>query len=234
MASAFLILPPNKVTRRDGTVVKVDTSTDLRTELKGMMHVFKDWRLLALIPVFFASSYFYAYLGALNTSVFDSPTRALNATLGGIGEIVGSVLIGWCVYDVKGLRRRNRGFMGLAVVAGITTTLWAVGLAWQVKFGRDYKASHGGYINYHDADYKGKGALFFFCTSPSSGRSGLPCTNFEKTTFGMLAIKRLSTGQPARSPTIRSQLLASPECSKRCKVLGPPARMAWTRDSRHS
>ena len=151
------------VTRRDGSVVKVDSSSHLRDELKGMLVVLKDWRLLALCPVFFASNWYYAYLGALNASVFDGPTRALNATLGGVGEIVGSLLIGWCVYDVKWLRRRNRGFLGLFVVAGMTNAVWAACIAWQVKFGRDYKTAHEGLINYHDANYKAKAALFFFC-----------------------------------------------------------------------
>ena len=47
----------------------------------------------ALTPMFFASNYFYAYQGAVNTAVFDGPTRALNATLEGAGAIVGAVLV---------------------------------------------------------------------------------------------------------------------------------------------
>ena len=149
--------------RADGSVVKLNTSTKVDDELLEMLRVLKDWRLVALIPMFFASNYYYSYFGALNQSVFDGPTRALNATLGGAGEIIGSILIGYCVFDAKFLRRRQRGFLGLAVVFIVIIIVWSVGLSWQVTFERDYKATRGRSLNYRDANYKGKGALFFFC-----------------------------------------------------------------------
>ena len=46
VASSFLILPPNKVVRGDGTVVKVDVSSKLNTELLGLVKLLKDWRML--------------------------------------------------------------------------------------------------------------------------------------------------------------------------------------------
>lgn len=131
-----------------------------------MFRLLKDWRLLALLPMFFASNYFYAYQGSVNATVFDGPTRALNATLEGAGAIVGALMIGFLVLDGKRLSRRNRGYLGLGVVTVLTIIVWAVGLSWQVTFKRDYKDVHGGrFLNYHDSNYKGKGALYFFCTS---------------------------------------------------------------------
>lgn len=128
-----------------------------------MFRLLKDWRLLALLPMFFASNYFYAYQGSVNATVFDGPTRALNATLEGAGAIVGALLIGYLVLDNKYIHRRHRGYLGLAVVTTLTIIVWAVGLGWQVTFKRDYVAVHGQHINYKDANYKGKGALYFFC-----------------------------------------------------------------------
>jgi len=163
VASAFLVLPPNRVIRSDGTLVKLQAHSSIRTELVAMVHLLKDWRMLALVPMFFASNYFYAYQGSVNATVFDGPTRALNATLEGAGAIVGALFIGFCVLDVKGLRRRTRGYLGLGVVTVITIIVWAVSLSWQVTFKRDYVSRHNGqYINYHDSNYKGKGALYFF------------------------------------------------------------------------
>lgn len=130
--------------------------------------------------MFFASNYFYAYQGAINAAKFDGPTRALNGTLEAAGAIIGALIIGF-VLDIKYLGRRNRGFLGLAVVSTLTIITWsvhfllilerltelnsrAVGLSWQVGFTRaDAKPSN--LINYHHADYRGKGALFFFCRS---------------------------------------------------------------------
>jgi len=161
VASSFLILPPNKVVRADGTLVKLQAASSLRDELKGMLSLFTNWRMLVLLPMFFASNYFYAYQNDLNAIKFDGPTRALNGTLEAAGAIIGALLIGTFVLDGKWLGRRNRGYLGLAVVTSMTITIWAIGLSWQTTFTReDAKASK--LINYHDSNYKGKGALFFF------------------------------------------------------------------------
>lgn len=144
--------------------MKLDTSTKVRQELVGMLRLLKDWRVLALLPMFFASNYYYAYLGSLNTTVFDSSTRALNGALEGAGSIIGALAIGFFVLDAKWLPRRHRGYLGLAVLSALTIIVWSVSLAWQVTFTRDYKLDHGGHwINYRDSNYKGKGALYFFC-----------------------------------------------------------------------
>jgi hypothetical protein len=74
--------------------------------------------------MFFASNYFYAYQGALNAARFDGPTRALNGTLEAAGAIIGALIIGYLVLDVKGLGRRNRGYFGLAVVTSMTIIVW--------------------------------------------------------------------------------------------------------------
>lgn len=118
--------------------------------------------MLALLPMFFASNYFYAYQASVNATVFDGPTRALNATLEGAGAIVGALFIGFFVLDGKFLHRRARGYLGLAVVIVLTIIVWAVGLSWQVTFERDYVTTHGQFLSYHDSNYAGKGALYFF------------------------------------------------------------------------
>ncbi|KAF7797705.1 hypothetical protein EIP86_011057 [Pleurotus ostreatoroseus] len=162
VSSAF-VLPPNLVTRSDGTIVKLDTSTKVHSELAEMLRLLKDWRVISLLPMFFASNYYYAYLGSVNATVFDSATRALNGALEGVGSIIGALAIGFFVLDAKWLPRRRRGYLGLTVLAVMTIVIWSVSLVWQLTFTRHYKQEHGGHwINYHDADYKGKGALYFF------------------------------------------------------------------------
>ncbi|OBZ77670.1 UNC93-like protein 2 [Grifola frondosa] len=143
IASAFLVLPPNRVIRADGTIVKLEAASAPHEEIIGMWNLLKDWRMIALLPMFFASNYFYAYQGAVNAGRFDGPTRALNGALEGAGAIIGAVLIGYLVLDTKFLHRRARGYFGLAVVAVMD----------------DIKAN---LINYKDKAYRGKGALYFF------------------------------------------------------------------------
>ncbi|KAF8530059.1 MFS general substrate transporter [Hysterangium stoloniferum] len=161
VASSFLVLGPNRVIRSDGTIVKLQARATVKEEVRGIIRVFLDWRMLALLPMSFASNYFYAYQGALNAGKFDGPTRALNATLSGAGAIIGALLIGFFVLDGSYFARRTRGYLGLGIVAAMTIIIWAVGLSWQLTFTRA-DATPENSINYHDADYKGKGALYFF------------------------------------------------------------------------
>ena len=82
-------------------------------------------RFLALLPMSFASNYFYAYQGAVNAAYFNGPTRALNAVLEAAGAIIGALLIGYCVLDIKGVHRRTRGYLGLGIVAGMVIIVWS-------------------------------------------------------------------------------------------------------------
>ena len=74
-ASTIFILPPSAIIRADGTLVKVEESSSVRNELQNFIKVLKDKRILLLLPMFFASNYFYAYQGAVNAFYFDGPTR---------------------------------------------------------------------------------------------------------------------------------------------------------------
>ena len=46
IASAFAVLPPHRVVRPDGTIVKVDDQSSIPQELKGLWERLKDWRIL--------------------------------------------------------------------------------------------------------------------------------------------------------------------------------------------
>ncbi|KAI0299908.1 MFS general substrate transporter [Russula brevipes] len=157
-ASTLLILPPSAIVRSDGTLVKVQAASSVREELRNFGKVLKDKRIILLIPMFFSSNYFYSYQGAINAFYFDGPTRALNATLEGVGAIIGALMIGFFILDGTRFRRRTRGFLGLAFVSITTIVVWSCALAWQVKFDRTPR----GKVHYTDREYHSKGALFFF------------------------------------------------------------------------
>jgi hypothetical protein len=46
------------------STVSVQASATIREEVFGMWKVIKDWRMIVLLPMFFASNYFYAYVSA--------------------------------------------------------------------------------------------------------------------------------------------------------------------------
>lgn len=157
-ASTLLILPPSEIVRGDGTLVKVQESTSVGEEFRNFIKVVKDKRIILLIPMSFASNYFYAYQGAVNAFYFDGATRALNGTLEGAGAIVGALIIGFFILDGTRFRRRTRGFIGLAFVTILTIVVWSCALAWQVTFDRTTRIK----LHYTDKAYHAKGALYFF------------------------------------------------------------------------
>lgn len=135
IASSWLVLPPHQVVRDDGTIVKIDSAPSPREEVHAFIGMFKDWRMVALFPMFFASNYFYAYQGALTTFLYNGRTRALVALLTGLGSIVGSIIIGLITDDLP-MGRRKRAYAGFWVTVFLTLLIWCSGLGFQVQFNR--------------------------------------------------------------------------------------------------
>ncbi|VDB94301.1 unnamed protein product [Peniophora sp. CBMAI 1063] len=159
-ALTLLLLSPTAVARGDGsTTVEVQKVSGPMEEIMGLLDIVKDWRILALIPMFFASNFFYAYQGAINTFYFTGPTRALNATLEGAGGIIGALLIGIFVLDSTRFKRRTRGYLGLSIVAICMIVVWSCALSWQITFTRESTVQK---LSYRDRTYGAKGVLFFF------------------------------------------------------------------------
>lgn len=135
IAISWLVLPPDAVVRGDGTLVEVEASLTPRQEFAEFVQLFKDWRMLALFPMFFSSNYFYAYQNALTAFLFNGRTRALVALLTGLGSVIGSLLIGFLT-DTLPMSRRNRAFASCGVIFALMCTVWGGGLGFQLKFVR--------------------------------------------------------------------------------------------------
>lgn len=135
IATSWLVLPPHLVIRDDNTVVEVQASLNPKQEAHEFIQMFKDWRMLALFPMFFCSNYFYAYQNAITAFLFNGRTRALVALLTGLGSIVGSILIG-VVTDVLPFKRRNRAYAGCVIIFFLMCLVWGGGIGFQLKFTR--------------------------------------------------------------------------------------------------
>ena len=136
VGTSWLVLPPDAVVRGDGTIVRLDTSLSPADEAREFMLMFKDWRMLALFPMFFASNYFGAYQGAITAFLFNGRSRALVALLTGVGSVVGSVVIGFLT-DALPFPRRKRALIACAFVFVLLCVVWGCGLAFQLQFKRD-------------------------------------------------------------------------------------------------
>ncbi|RKU47934.1 hypothetical protein DL546_009405 [Coniochaeta pulveracea] len=133
--TSWLVLPPQTVVRGDGTLVELESHISPREEFRAFVAMFKDWRMLALFPMFFSSNFFYAYQGALTAYLFNGRTRALVSLLTGLGSLLGSVLIGFLVDNLP-FGRRKRALTSCGIVFLLVCAIWGGGLSFQLKFER--------------------------------------------------------------------------------------------------
>lgn len=135
IVSSWLLLPPHSVIRGDGTVVELEDAISPMREFKELTALMKDWRMWALFPMFFSSNFFYAYQGAIVTVLFNGRTRALVALLEGVGQVLGSIVIGQMT-DSLPFGRRKRALTATVFVVVFNCIVWACGLGFQVQFTR--------------------------------------------------------------------------------------------------
>lgn len=135
IVTSWLLLPPHLVVRGDGTVVEIEAAITPKEEFKAVWALLRDWRMIALFPMFFSSNYFYAYQGAITTALFNGRTRALVSLLTGVGSIIGSIIIGQLTDNLP-FGRRKRALFATAFVTILNCVIWACGLAFQVQFTR--------------------------------------------------------------------------------------------------
>ncbi|KAG0366313.1 major facilitator superfamily domain-containing protein [Gamsiella multidivaricata] len=134
LISVFL-LPTSKVIRRDGShVVKIKYSSPI-SELKSVFALFKDWRMLALIPMFFTSNWFYTYqFTAVNGSNFTTRSRNMNSMSYWAAQIIASILYGKFL-DRAQWTRPTRARYGLILLTIVLLATWIGGIIFQTTFG---------------------------------------------------------------------------------------------------
>lgn len=145
IVTSWLLLPPQAVVRADGTVVELDAAISPRQEFSELWKLVRDWRMIALFPMFFSSNYFYAYQGAITVKLFNGRTRALIALLEGIGQVLGSIVIGQLTDNLP-FGRRKRALVSTLLVMVFNCVVWGCGLAFQLQFNRDSTVVRGAEI----------------------------------------------------------------------------------------
>ncbi|KAJ1019908.1 hypothetical protein NDA16_004189 [Ustilago loliicola] len=150
VALTWTLLPPNRVVRTDGTLVKTLKQNNFREEIHALLSTLKNRNILLLVPMMFASNFFYPYQGSFAFKVFDAPSRAVNGVVKSVGQIVGAVILGFLL-DKLPMSRRNRGLVGLAVTATFTIIAYSWGIKYQLPITRATKWERK--INYSDAAF---------------------------------------------------------------------------------
>ncbi|KAL7420594.1 hypothetical protein Q5752_004545 [Cryptotrichosporon argae] len=160
IAACWTLLPPGRVVRNDGTIVKIQSFANPKDEVRGLWNTLKEPQILLLVPLFFFSNYFYSYQSALAVAIFDATTRAVNGVVKSTGQIVGAIIIGILLDVVPVKRRRNRGLIGVATATAFICVAYGWGLAYQLRFTRATEPSPK--INYADAAFGEPIALLVF------------------------------------------------------------------------
>ncbi|KAG0261099.1 hypothetical protein BG011_001351 [Mortierella polycephala] len=133
MVSIFL-LPISKVFRKDGSsVVRIRYSSPI-SEIKSVFALFRDWRMLTLVPMFFTSNWFYTYQFSVNSLNFSTRTRSMNSMFYWMAQIFSSICYG-AFLDKRSWNRKTRARYGLILLALLLAGTWTGAIFFQSTFG---------------------------------------------------------------------------------------------------
>ncbi|KAM0946659.1 putative Ion channel regulatory protein, UNC-93 [Dioscorea sansibarensis] len=133
-ALSLAILPPSQVVREDGSRATNVKYSSVSKESIEILKLFTNWKMLLMVPASWASNFFYSYqFNNVNGLLFNLRTSGLNNVFYWGAQMIGSAAIGY-VLDFSFKRRRVRGFVGIGLVALLSTGIWAGGLANQLRY----------------------------------------------------------------------------------------------------
>ncbi|KAJ2450654.1 hypothetical protein EV183_004154 [Coemansia sp. RSA 2336] len=143
------LAPPAKVTRDDGTSVVLVRYTSAHKEAIEILKLFLNPTILALLPMCFASNFFYSYqFGPVNASIFNIRTRGFNNIFYWGAQMVGAYCLSFLL-DNQHMSRRKRGLYAFAIVAVFFNAIWGGTLKQQLKY------THGPLPSGEPTDYPG-------------------------------------------------------------------------------
>ncbi|KAJ5376292.1 hypothetical protein N7509_013178 [Penicillium cosmopolitanum] len=131
--AAFLLMPPSRVIRDDGTQIALIKPRGFMEELKANLEIFRDWKLLIMVPAFLPAETFLVYGGSVNAYRNNLRTRCLLSFLAVVIQIPCGILLQY-VLDHKKWNRRNRAFLGLVMVGIPLIGAWI----WEIIRVRNY------------------------------------------------------------------------------------------------
>ncbi|EXJ79501.1 hypothetical protein A1O1_08765 [Capronia coronata CBS 617.96] len=134
---ALTLRPPSKVFRDDGTQVAVLPARGYVEELKANLEIFKDWKLLLMIPAFLPSECFLVYGGSVNAYHNDLRTRCLLS----FSAVMLQIPAGYGLQkllDHKIWSRRKRALIGLLTIGIPLMAAWI----WEIVRVRNYDRSN--------------------------------------------------------------------------------------------
>ncbi|CAG7917678.1 unnamed protein product [Penicillium olsonii] len=133
VAAFFLIEDPINVVREGGQHITMFQPPTLKNEVKGILSVMIDPKVVILLPAMFVAEMCLALTSSINVYYFNLRTRSLNNLLFQAVMIPSPLLLGWILDNKRIQSRKLRGAMGTAYVAVITIGATCGLLAWTLK-----------------------------------------------------------------------------------------------------
>lgn len=136
-ALSWSLLPLDRIVRIDGSRVESQPAVAIGVELQSMVELFKDRRVLALLPLFAYSNWFYAYqFTCFNAKLFDTRTQSLNNAIYWALQMVGAFGLGRLL-DSEKMSQAARAKVSLVLMAAIVGVSWVLGIAVGRRYGLD-------------------------------------------------------------------------------------------------
>jgi len=158
---ALLMVKPETVVRNDGSLVKVDSLPDWKSEAVAVLKLFVNPVMLMLLPLFIYSNWFYSYHGFYNTTVFNTRTNGFAAAFNYGSQMIGALLLGkWLDRPSAGVRYKS--YQSLAIITVLIFIMWGVGLYAQLTLDLKYGDANKLNVDYTDSNFLPKLLLYMF------------------------------------------------------------------------
>ncbi|KAF9908576.1 hypothetical protein EC991_009721 [Linnemannia zychae] len=129
--TALSLAPASSVTHSNGDHIKIQEFPTWIGEIKAILKLFFEWRMVVLIPMFLSSNWFYSYhFSTVNGRYFSIRTQSLNNILYWASQIGGSYSFAR-VLDYQGVNRRTRALWGLTIISAAFIATWVGGIFFQ-------------------------------------------------------------------------------------------------------
>jgi len=92
--------------------------------------LFKDWRIIIMIPTFFTPGLFFPLQASMNAYACNLRTRSLNSVLTSAIQVPTTFAMGYILDNEKLGRRRTRAFIGIGIDAVWITGAYIAQTIW--------------------------------------------------------------------------------------------------------
>lgn len=120
---SFLLSPPEKTQRTDGTKIVVESKTSTREQFRLLWRTITTRQIGLLLPVFFASWFYWGYASTFLTLYFSVRARALASFLSAITGTVACTIFGFFL-DSQRFSVKTRIRVGFLLSCGLFTLMW--------------------------------------------------------------------------------------------------------------